>query len=98
MALMSDKIQTLHPDPDKQGVNIDRDKYDMVKAAILDAFANREQMTFTEMTQMVEATLDGRFTGSISWYAVTVKLDLEARGTIERIPNTTPQQLRLRSA
>ena len=29
------------------------------------------------------------------WYLTTVKLDLEARNIIERIPNKSPQQLRL---
>jgi hypothetical protein len=33
--------------------------------------------------------------GSVSWYTITVKLDLEARGLIERIPGVKPQRLRL---
>lgn len=32
---MTEKIQTLHPDPKKQGVNIDRDKYDAMRSVIL---------------------------------------------------------------
>jgi hypothetical protein len=33
-------------------------------------------------------------TGSLSRTLTTVKLDLEARGMIERIPNSVPQRLR----
>ena len=33
--------------------------------------------------------------GSISWYVTTVKLDLEARGLIERVPRSRPQRLRM---
>ncbi len=32
--------------------------------------------------------------GSIGWYTTTVKLDLEARGLIERIEGSKPQRLR----
>jgi hypothetical protein len=52
-------------------------------------------MTFKELTEEVRGSLEGSFDGSISWYFTTVKLDLEARGVIERIPNKAPQRLRL---
>lgn len=32
--------------------------------------------------------------GSVSWYTTTVKLDLEARGELERVPGSRPQRLR----
>ena len=32
--------------------------------------------------------------GSIAWHVTVVKLDLEARGLIERIPGKKPQHLR----
>ena len=34
------------------------------------------------------------FRGSIGWYTTIVKLDLEARGLIDRIPDKKPQHLR----
>jgi hypothetical protein len=37
--------------------------------------------------------LDGKFSGNISWYAETVKLDLEARRIIERT-SSKPQKYR----
>lgn len=92
---MSDeKIMTLHPQG-KQGANIDRAKYETMKAAIIQAISAREGITFAELNTAVSAQFEGKFEGSIGWYLTTVKLDLEARNIIERIPNQSPQQLRL---
>ena len=70
---------TLHPDPTKKGVNIDRAKYDIMKAAILELLAEQEDATFGGLLTEVETHLKDTFDGSISWYYITVKLDLEAR-------------------
>ena len=92
---MSDeKILTLHPQG-KQGVNIDKAKYDIMKQAIVEVIAANEGITFGELNTAVSTHLDGKFDGSIGWYLTTVKLDLEARSIIERIPGSSPQQLRL---
>jgi hypothetical protein len=91
---MEDKILTLHPEG-KQGTNIDKTKYNLVRQTILDMVGTNEGITFTEMTAGVEEKLAGNFDGSIPWYVTTVKLDLEARGELERIPGSRPQQLRL---
>jgi hypothetical protein len=37
------------------------------------------------------------FRGSIGWYTTIIKLDLEARGLIELIPDKKPQHLRLKN-
>jgi len=91
---MGGKILTLHPEG-KKGINISKAKYDVMRQKILDIVRADEGITFTEMTNAVEKKLTGNFDGSIGWYATTVKLDLEARGQIERIPGSSPQQLRL---
>jgi len=92
---VEEKILTLHPEG-KKGANISRAKYDVMRQTILDIVGANEGVTFTEMTNAVEKKLTGNFDGSIGWYATTVKLDLEARGELERIPGSSPQQLRLR--
>lgn len=92
---MKNKIQTLHPDPAKKGVRIDRDRYDQMSAAILACLKARGEATFNELRGLVEAELAGKFEGSLGWYYTTVKLDLEARGTLQRIPGSRPQRLRL---
>lgn len=91
---MSERIRTLHPDG-KQGVNIDKAKYDAIAAAILAAIQSAGVLPFGDLAAAVTARLSAEFEGSIGWYTTTVKLDLEARGLIERVPGVTPQQLRL---
>ena len=93
---MSDRIMALHPDPTKQGVNIDRAKYEVVKAAILDILAIRGEVAFADLPTEVHARLGETFDGSVSWYVTTVKLDLEARGLIERSKQGGRQVVRLR--
>ncbi len=90
---MADKIMTLHPEG-KTGVNIDKARYDAVSAAIIEAIRARGEMSFGELAGAVGQHLTD-FDGSIGWYTTTVKLDLEARGVIERIPGSGPQRLRL---
>ena len=89
-----DKIMTLHPEG-KAGVNIDRNKYDSIKSSILENIRKDGSISFSELTRRVSDDLTGKFDGKAPWYVVTVKLDLEARGEIERIPGKSPQILRL---
>ena len=91
---MSEKIMTLHPEG-KNGVNIDKQKYDVVKGAILDILNEHEVHPFKGLSDEVANRLGDSFEGSFGWYTTSVKLDLEARGVIERIPNKSPQQIRL---
>lgn len=91
---MEDKILTMHPEG-KQGTNISRSKYEMIKHAILDAIHSQGIVTYQGLVSLIEYQLRNRFEGSISWYVTTVKLDMEARGEIERVPDVEPQQLRL---
>lgn len=93
---MPDKIQTLHP-AGKNGVNIDKGKYDTIREAIIDCLSDKEEVSFAELNQSLKKSLSGRFDGKIPWYVETVKLDLEARGLIERLPGRTPQVLRLKN-
>ena len=92
---MEEKILTQHPESGKSGVNISKQKYDLIREAILESVRAHGAITFTDLTQDVEKRLAGKFESSISWYVTTVKLDLEARGLIERVPGSRPQQLRL---
>ena len=91
-----EKILTLHPEEGKQGVNISRSKYDMIRQAIRDAIRSQGTISFKGLVSLVEYNLRNRFEGSIPWYVTTVKLDMEARGEIERIPGPGEQKIRLK--
>jgi hypothetical protein len=88
------KILTKHPSG-KMGRNIDRQKYETLKGAILSALKNRE-LTHTELFDRLEKTLRHKFSGNVGWYGETVKLDLEARKIIARTPSK-PQRYRVKS-
>lgn len=85
---------TLHPEG-KQGVNIAKGKYDTIRTFILQTLQDRGDLAFTTLCELANAALGPTFPGKVTWYVVSVKLDLEARQLIERIPKSNPQRLRL---
>ena len=91
---MKDVIRTLHPEK-KQGVNISREKYEIIRKVILSTLRARKEMTFMNLSRAVEKEVNGNFEGSVNWYVTTVKLDMEARGEIKRVPNSRPQLVKL---
>ena len=91
---MKDMIRTLHPEK-KQGVNISKAKYEIIRKAILSALHTQKEMTFRNLSRAVEKEVNGTFEGSVMWYVTTVNLDLEARGLVKRVPNSRPQLVKL---
>jgi hypothetical protein len=91
--MAEEKTLTKHPSG-KSGRNISRQKYDVLKGAILSALQKKD-LTHTELFSELNKRLKSKFAGNISWYGETVKLDLEARKIIERT-SSKPQKYRLR--
>jgi hypothetical protein len=91
---MKDMIRTLHPE-NKQGVNISREKYVMIREAILCVLQAQKEITFMNLSRAVEKEVNEKFDGSVTWYVTTVKLDMEARGEIKRVPKSRPQLVKL---
>lgn len=90
----TERILTLHP-LGKNGVRIERSKYDAMRDAILAAVpAEPPGVPFRELRDRLQLAgtefADG---ASIGWYLTTVKLDLEARGLIARVPGARTQHL-----
>jgi len=91
---VEEKILTLHPQG-KRGVNISRSKYETMKKTIVEILGKAE-LTHAELTAAVEKKLKGKFDGSIPWYMEGTKLDLEARGVIQRVPGEKHEVYRVK--
>jgi hypothetical protein len=94
---MEPRILTLHPQG-KKGVNIDLNKYEVIKDFILDYLEKNGPTTYSDLNDLAVDQLQPSFDGKVVWYLVTVKLDLEARRMIERVPKTSPHQVRLKTS
>lgn len=90
------KILTLHP-KGKKGVNILRRRYDVVKEFMLDTIGEHGEISYSDLNDLAVDKLTDTFDGKVPWYVVTVKLDLEARGIIERVPKTSPHKVRMKT-
>lgn len=91
--IQSEMIQALHPDPAKTNKRIALDKYNLVREQLLHILAKQE-LTHQELMEQLYTAIKDKFEGGVQWYGETVKLDLEARGLIERT-STKPQKYRL---
>ena len=94
---MAEKVELLHPDPDKEGGRCDAARYRAMKRALLQVIPRRgEGVAFGDLSELVRPRLpEDVFEGaSVTWHVTSVKLDLEARGLIERVPGVRPQHLR----
>ena len=88
------KIQLKHPQG-KKAVSISKDKYELLKAETVKYLTEKKDGTFSDISKTIAQTFKDRkvkFDGSLNWYLEWVKLDLEARNVITRVPNTSPQK------
>ena len=79
------KAECLNPNTGSR-MNIDKDTYDLFSNAIRQVLNKRGKVTFTELVESLYEDFEKReikFNGSVEWYAITVKKDLEARRVIE---------------
>ncbi len=83
--LKTNKIIVTHPQTGTKR-KIDPAIYEPVKAALLQSLAGSKGKSFTtlsdEVTKIIRKKMPG-FKGSIPWYAITVRLDLETKGIVE---------------
>lgn len=93
--MKSETIQTLHPDPKKVNKRISIEKYEFIRSELI-AILQESDYTHTELMECLYLNVKDRFEGGVQWYGETVKLDLEARGLIERT-KTRPEKYRIMS-
>jgi hypothetical protein len=89
-------VATKNPGKGKRGPRVDAARYDAMKTALLAVIPKAgDGVRFVDLEGLVEKRLpQATFAGaSVLWYATIVKLDLEARGLIRRVPGSSPQRL-----
>lgn len=78
--------------------SMEKTKYEAYKRAILEVLPiEKTGILFRDLPDLVRGRLpkDSIDTmGSVPWHVTAVKVDLEARGLIERLPGVKPQRLR----
>lgn len=91
-----ERVTCRTPTPGRQPVRIAAWKYDAVRLALLRILPTRgEGVPFSDLPALVAGALapaERARLGSASWYTTTVKLDLEVRGVVRRLPGS-PQRL-----
>ncbi len=95
---MDQKIQLKHP-TGKQAIAMPKDKYDLLKPAVLKFLRSRKTATFNEITAAIVKDFKKNgvvFQGSIPWHVEWVKLDLEAKKIIKRVTGMSPVQYMIR--
>jgi hypothetical protein len=96
--MATERIQLRHPDPSKKTASIASDMYALARRTILAIVpADEPGITLDGYLDTVARELPrtGRWDPSLSasWYAMAMKLDLEARGELKRIDTRPPQRL-----
>ena len=91
--MKAETIQTLHPHPGKTNKKISLARYMFIKEHLLMILSENE-LTHTDLKEKLYTNVKNDFEGGVQWYGETVKLDLEARGIIERT-NDKPAMYKL---
>lgn len=91
-------IQLRHPDPSKRNARIANDAYAVARRTVLEVVpATEPGITLAAYLDEVAAKLPKAegWDPSLSarWYAMAMKLDLEARGELRRVNRRPPQRL-----
>lgn len=90
-------FQALHPDPSKNGTRVTKATYEAYRDALLKVIPEDEAgILFGDLSKAAEPHVPKAIIESTSpgWWTTTVKLDLEARGIIERVPGKGRQSVR----
>lgn len=93
-----DVVQLRHPDPKRKMPRMAKGSYALARRTALAVAPKKPPgITLQEFLDEVATRLarNERWdrSASASWYAMAIKLDLEARGELERVGNKPPQRL-----
>ena len=91
---MEQRIQLKHLQG-KKVVSISKDKYELLKTETVKYLSKNPDGTFSDISNTIAQNFKEKkikFNGSLNWYLEWVKLDLEAKQIIARVPKTSPQK------
>ena len=94
------KVEMTNPHTGSK-MKIDADTWILFNRAITEVLSGGKSLTYTEITAGVKKFITKNkipFKKSISWYAVSVKLDMETRGMIEAYTEKGVKLHRLKKA
>jgi uncharacterized protein DUF6958 len=94
MSATPERVRLRNPDKTKGGPSIDREKYEIVRKAILSLVPKTSPgITWTSLRDAADKRLGRKLEGSNNWwYTTAVKLHLEAIGELQRSKGS-PQRL-----
>ena len=97
MPITEEKVLCYTPSPGKKPTHIVKWKYDVISKAIMDVIPSKgEGILFKDLPSLALGKIGVdkmESIGSHTWYTTTVKLDLEYKGLIYRVPKSKPQRL-----
>jgi hypothetical protein len=94
---MEQKIQLRHP-AGKKAISMDKEKYELLRKAVLSCLKKEGALTHKEMFKMISESFKKtktKFVGSVQWHMEWVKLDLEARKEIKRVADSSSIKFKL---
>ncbi len=96
MAETRETVEALHP-AGKSPTRVNKEDYDAYRKALLKVIPRtKDGVRFMHLAELVEEILPDEVLrrSKPMWWVTTVKLDLEARGLVERVPKASPQRVR----
>ncbi len=90
-------VEARNPQVGKSSTRVNKASYQAYREALLKVIPHsNEGVLFGDLADLVSPLLPEQIASSTKpmWWVTTVKLDLEARGLIERVPKASPQRLR----
>lgn len=99
MVVVSDaRVACRTPAEGRDGVtNIPAWKFDLIRGHIAEILSDGTPQVYTDVRDAVGARLtaeEAQALGKLGWHVITVKLELEMRGEVERVAAKGPQQIR----
>ncbi|HSQ56029.1 MAG TPA: hypothetical protein VLM40_09800, partial [Gemmata sp.] len=90
-------VECRTPTPGKSATRIEKWKFDAIRSAIRAVVpSSGDGVLFSQLPELAKKKMDAnelKRLGSLMWYVTVVKLELEVRGELRRVPDVSPQRL-----